>query len=413
MVFHLRMELDTFSRKRVMLLPGGGFQLPLLRKLKVRGYIAICADRSENAPCRQEADIFLPIGVDQREALLAKVWELKPAAILTCQTDSAVRTVAYLCEQLNLPGIGNACAELFTNKYAMRKFCTAHGFPVPRYQLCTSFSEVATFAEELGYPVVLKPVSNQSSKGVHKVNDKAELVISYDDTLKHNDGTAVLVEAFIGGVEFTAEGFKTSDKHYTLAISEQKHYSHAPTVAYRLFYAPENPTIDYSRLRSLNDALVEASGLPFGITHGEYKFYNNQFLLMEIAARGGGTRIASDLVPVISGVDIYDYLIDYALGSKPSLFPRLSNCRCGLLEFFQAEPGKIKAIEGLEALKQLPGVVDAIVFYQVGQEIPKTVDKTTRAGYFLAVAATPLALAELEQQILQSLRIEYEPNPDF
>ena len=38
------------------------------------------------------------------------------------------------------------------------------------------------------------------------------------------------------------------------------------------------------------------------------------FILIEMAARGGGTRISSDIVPYVSGVDNYRYLIEASVG---------------------------------------------------------------------------------------------------
>ena len=50
------------------------------------------------------------------------------------------------------------------------------------------------------------------------------------------------------------------------------------------------------------------------ITHSEYKFEDGDYYLIEMAARGGGSRIASDIVPFMSGVDNYQLLINAALG---------------------------------------------------------------------------------------------------
>ena len=63
-------------------------------------------------------------------------------------------------------------------------------------------------------------------------------------------------------------------------------------------FSHTNKKYDYEKLARLNSDMVETMGLPFGITHAEYKYYNGEFYLIEIAARGGGTRISSDIVPI-------------------------------------------------------------------------------------------------------------------
>ena len=56
-------------------------------------------------------------------------------------------------------------------------------------------------------------------------------------------------------------------------------------------------------VRRYNKEMVCKMGLPFGLTHAEYKYMNGEFYLIEIGARGGGTKISSDIVPYMSGVD--------------------------------------------------------------------------------------------------------------
>ena len=46
----------------------------------------------------------------------------------------------------------------------------AYGLPVPRRRLCSTAAEAVTFAEEIGYPVVLRAVSPQI---VHKTDAQA------------------------------------------------------------------------------------------------------------------------------------------------------------------------------------------------------------------------------------------------
>lgn len=65
--------------------------------------------------------------------------------------------------------------------------------------------------------------------------------------------------------------------------------------------------------------LISGTGIKYAITHSEYKFEDGDYYLIEMAARGGGSRIASDIVPFMSGVDNYQLLINAALGQTPSV----------------------------------------------------------------------------------------------
>ena len=108
----------------------------------------------------------------------------------------------------------------------------------------------------------------------------------------------------------------TPHVHTCLAISEKKHYSYNENIAYELFFSHDNPNFDYDLLRRTNDQFVNLSGLPFGLTHAEYKFQDGQFYLIEIGARGGGNLTCRRLYHVCPGYDNYEALIKMALWRK-------------------------------------------------------------------------------------------------
>lgn len=59
--------------------------------------------------------------VRNQSEILRFARELEVCGVITDQTDVAVRTVAYVAEQLGLPGIGYETSCLFTDKRLMRK----------------------------------------------------------------------------------------------------------------------------------------------------------------------------------------------------------------------------------------------------------------------------------------------------
>ena len=131
-----------------------------------------------------------------------------------------------------------------------------------------------------------------------------------------NKGNYVLVERYIKGTEFTVDGLVLNEKHHTLAISEKSHFEYNPNIASKLFFTYQNEKFDYDCLRDINNAIIDKAGLKNALTHAEYKFEEGKFYLIEMAARGGGTRISSDIVPYVSGVDNYKYLIEASVGVK-------------------------------------------------------------------------------------------------
>ena len=382
--------------RTIWVLPGGRFQVPLIEAARERGLRVVCSDRDADCEGAGVADEFVRLGVDEREALLSALQERRPDAVATDQTDSGVATVAWLAEQLGLPGIGVECAAVFTNKRRMRKVMGG-----PEFAVCNSLKD----AEELGWPLVLKPEVGQSSRGVHRVDGAGDFAAAFDDAGAHGQ---VLAERWVDGPEFTVEGWMNDGRHHSLAISIKSHYAHRPTVANTLVYTPAHAEFDYEALRKQNDRLVERSGLPFGLTHAEYRFADGKFWLMEIAARGCGSLVASHIVPEVSGVDIYGHYLGAVLGEARTDVQSLEKPKCAVLEFLDFKPGRVCSIDGLQELLGMEKILSAKMNYGPGEVIPKPVDDTSRAGYFIAVTDTAEELEALRARARDCLKVFYD-----
>lgn len=392
----------------VMIMPGGAFQLPLVRKANARGFRTIVTDMNPHCVCSGEASEYYECGTDNDEALLALATRLRPDGIVTDQTDAAVPVVGVLTEALGIPGNGADVCQLFTNKALMRRYGKEKGFPTPDYRTVSSLAEAQEAAVAIGYPVVIKPPSSQSSNGVYVVAGAVEMQEAFGKATGFARGADVIVEQFIDGTEFTVEGFMTPAGHRTLAISQKDHFSDCPTVACSLRYTPHNAQFDYDGLSRSHDALLDGSGLRFGLTHAEYKFYRGEFFLIEFAARGGGTRIASDIVPWVSGVDVLEKLLDHAVHGHSDPIPHTILKRCALLEFLQVKPGVVKSIDGLEAVLGFTGVCTVKVNYGLGERIPPVANDTSRPGYFILQTETEDELDTLRTKVLETLKIHVE-----
>lgn len=394
----------------VMVVAGGSWQVPLIAKLKELGAFVVNTNLYPDSIGFKYADVGLVADVKDIEANLRFAKEYRPDAILTDQSDIAVPTVAKLCEELDLPGIGYNIALRFTNKAIMREYCSEKGLFTLKYRICRTESEVLNFIDNIKKPVVIKPPDNQSSRGVHKVADPKYLREAFRDALKQTRLNWVLVEEYINGIEFTVEGIKTPNKHKTLAISVKDHFDHNPMIAKRLVFSNEIEGINFDRLMRENDHIIETMQLPFGLTHAEYKFYNDQFYLMEVAARGGGTKISSHIVPILSNIDTYAVLLKLAMGRKVEDLPHIKTEMAVLLEFFEFQSGTVKSITGLEKAKSLPGLIDMEINFSVGDFIRESADDRSRHMHVITAGKNVKNAIEIANQARDKIEVTYEKN---
>ena len=391
-----------------MVIAGGLGQVPLIRKAKAMGLFVINSNLYSDSPGFRYADVGLVADVRDKQKNLAFARQYQPDGIVTDQTDLSVPTVAYLCDELGLPGIGPAKAHLFTNKYQMREFLRERGYPTPEYRRCQSPADAAKLAAQVGYPIVLKPPANQGSRGVFVVSNDSELPVRYAEALRCSHDDHVLAERFLPGPELSVEGLKTRDRHFTLAIARKKGFAHNPMLASEVIYYPADEDMDFEVLKHQHNVMVEEMGLPFGLTHAEYIFSQGRFVLVEVAARGGGNNTSSDIVPAVSGVATNELLIRMTLGEAvDTLAPRTNGVPFAMLGFFNFDSGTVRAVSGVETVRTLPGVLDVSINAQPGRRLEPAADGSSRHGHFIATAGSAKELQSLCTRIYQEVRVAY------
>lgn len=399
--------------ERVLVIAGGEWQTPLVRKIRELGCETVNSNLYKDSPAFAYADFCEVADVLDMEKNLEIARKYRVQAVVTDESDIAIPTVAYVAEQLGLPTIGREKAALFTNKYLMRCFCKEMGIPAPEFRLCKRPEEAADFMQELGKRMIIKPLDSQSSRGVFIPETPEKIYEYFQESASYSrDHESVIAERYMEGTEFTVDGIVAGGRHYSLAISEKKHYSYNCSIASELFFSYGNDRFDYDRLRERNDRLVELSGLPFGLTHAEYKYENGEFYLVEIAARGGGTRISSHIVPLLTGIDNYRILVEDVLGHSERELPPLPPKpygRCAVLKFLDVEDGrKVAEIRGTEEIRRNPHVVELHLEFHPGDCLHQARDDRSRVGFYIAWGESREELLEIMNWVESTLRIIYE-----
>ena len=115
-------------------------------------------------------------------------------------------TIQGLLELLDIPyqGAGVLGSAVAMNKIITKQLYEKWHLPVPAYQVVrrSEFYQKAAIVEQLGLPLVVKPVSGGSSIGMSIVRTADMLDQALDDAFVQD--ATVLVEAHIQGIEITA-----------------------------------------------------------------------------------------------------------------------------------------------------------------------------------------------------------------
>lgn len=348
--------------KTVMILGAGKGQLPFIEICKHRGYQTIVVSPKGDFPGFSLADKAYFFDTRDKDSILRVALKEKIDAITTDQTDVSVPTVAYVAEKMGLPGIGSKLAKQFTDKYEMRKAAAKAGIAVPDFMRARNLSEALCAAEKIGYPLIIKPVNSSGSRGVYKIASAQDLNKKYSESSAFDIQQEIIVEKFIDGIEYLADGFAMNGEYHTLDIGTKEYFDLPGCFVSKMCMFVSAKRISQGvekKVFNTNEALIRALQLPFGITHAEYIYSptDKKVYLVECAARGGGVFLSSHLTPWASGFKTNEALIDYLLESKCKVVDpeRLSNKISAWL-CFGLPSGRIVDITGCDKLNEIPGI---------------------------------------------------------
>jgi carbamoyl-phosphate synthase large subunit len=399
---------NRYRGSRLLFLPGGRWQVPVIRVAQQMGLVVSCADGTPNAPGFQVADVAIQVPLQDVASLVRIGRERRVDAVMTEQTDFAVPLVAQVAAELGLKGLPVEVALAATHKGRMRERAAAAGIRQPAFRICRTDEEAVRAAAELGVPLFCKPADGQSSRGVSRLDEPSEsaIVQAFERAKTASPIGETIFEQFVAGTEATVEGFVVDGRPTTLAISNKAHYDDLPGVARTLTWPGNFPPAVIERIARANEATVRALGIPFGITHGEFLIDSTgEPWLVEMAARGGGTRIASHIVPALTGFDPTPALIAILLGETPEVL--CTERRAAQLRFLRLPAGKrILGFPNLAELSSIPGVIEIAFNQSIGDRVPDVADDRSRHGYVIVSAADRAAADALAERIEREIVVD-------
>lgn len=396
--------------KKLLILGGGENQVPIIKKAKQLGYYVILCDYLLDNPGKQYADIHYAVSTYDYEAVLTVARKEKIDGIVT-NSEPVLHIMATITDELNLPSVTSQTISLFMDKNLMRNHLTKYGYNTVRYRCCENMEQAIDFFSELKCMLVMKPVDSSSSRGVYTIKNEDDIRKHFEQCQNSNRRkNLIILENYIEGQEFSVDGISISGKHFSLGVSKKRQFTYNENLDRELYFSYSDENYDYDELRQYNNQIAESTGIIFGMTHAEYKFYDGQFHFIEMAARGGGMFISTLIIPYISGIDTLRILIESSLGEQKEEAVELKKefqNRCAILKFFSSQNdqvGTVRYISGLHALEQ-KGILKYSINCKVGDYVKQADDGTNRLGYYIAVAETRQELANIISSVDENVVI--------
>lgn len=172
---------------------------------------------------------------------------------IECLWEPGIMLAAQLREHFGVDGMSIEHARLFRDKEAMKQALDRAGIRTPRHVAVTTLAECWAAVEEIGFPVILKPIDGAGSADTYRVASREELR-SVLPLLRHVP--TISVEEFIDGEEYTFD---------TITIDGEVAYHNVALYRPRPLVARSNEWIS-PQVIALRD--VEAPELAGGVRMG-------------------------------------------------------------------------------------------------------------------------------------------------
>jgi biotin carboxylase len=198
---------------------------------------------------------------------------------------------ASIRDWFDLKGQRSTSAEQYRDKVRMKEVAGADGIPVTKFRRIHSSFDLIQFVKEYDFPVVIKPILGRGSTGTCVLEDKTAL----SQFIEKGVPLELAVEKFVEGEVYHVDGIVQEGR--LDFISASKYYDaplHFHTTNYQGAFLLTPTSSIAERLVDMTKKLIASLDTPdFTTFHAEW-FHtpDDQIVLVEIASRTGGGRIA-------------------------------------------------------------------------------------------------------------------------
>jgi biotin carboxylase len=205
--------------------------------------------------------------------------------------------MAELRGRFGIPGLDRATALKFRDKAMMKRLWCSAGLPIAKFALATTAISAIKAADEIGYPLVIKPRLGVRAKNTFLVSSAAELRRALE-RIRPVRGAEAILEEFINGEEHSCDCVTVRGRPLWQSIVKysptQLQANLNPSIQWSALLSREITDSQYADVRKLAANAISALGLSTGYTHMEwFRTSDRRIVLSEIAARPPGAEIAT------------------------------------------------------------------------------------------------------------------------
>jgi biotin carboxylase len=214
--------------------------------------------------------------------------------------------------------------------------------------------------------------------------------------------TAVLVQEYVGGAEFSVESVVSGGRVHHLTVTQKitTQDSHRAELGHTV--PAELPADVRTRVLATVTSALEALGLRDGLGHTEVKVAEDGLpRVIEVGARPPGDHIMK-LVKLALGIDEALAYLSVAMGDEPDVRP--TRARAAAIRFLT--PPRDGVFLGLHGLPEGDHVASCEVYVEPGTRCGTARDNVGRLGHVILVADTTAEVNALADTVMAGITVE-------
>ena len=342
-----------------------------------------------------------------------------PLDAVVAVDDDGTLLAAAAAKALGLPHNPVTAVAATRNKHRLRRKVATAGLPSPRFERLSVADDPVRAARCMPFPCVLKPLHLAASRGVMRADDADQFVAAFErltailrtpDVVQRGGRLAghVLVEAFVPGAEVALEGLLVGGELVVLAVFDKPDPLDGPFFEETLYVTPSRlPDGALADVAAQTAKAAAAIGLREGPVHAEWRVNEHGAWLIDMAARSIG-GLCSRILQFGTGMSLEELILLHASGADVATHKRES-AAAGVMMLPIPRRGVLRAVDGQEAARRVPGIVGLAITIALGQEVVPLPEGVQYLGFLFARGDTPGEVEASLRRGHQCLSFTIEP----
>lgn len=398
------------EQKRIMVIGAGRGQMGLINAIKRDGHTCVVASIKGNYPGIKEADEFCEVDITDLETVSKAVKDYNVDAVTTCCLDTGIAALGYACDQNNLVGLSSKAAKISNDKFLMKSAFMEAGVNTAKYKKVSTKEDIISVINELTFPMIVKAIDLQGSKGIYIAENEEELYDGFSKTMNDTRKDFCIIEEFIVGEEFGAQSFIVDGEILYVMPTGDITYKSGTNVPVGHYVPLEISDELNKKIDEQVRLAIKALGLDNCAVNIDLILKDDEIYVIELTGRVGANCLP-ELSSIYFGYDVYKMIYLTALGEKSVDFYNNTKAEdvtpCYAKMLTTEKTGVLKEIINKNDLNN-PNIYEITFFVKEGEEVRKFTNSVDCLGQVVVKGNTLSECESFIEEVINNIEFVIE-----